>query len=79
MNMILANINENEDDSVANNVIEEEKVEKSPSKTNQSPENIVINALFQFITILTTYDLAQNPQKQKLLKTLKYIPSIDYF
>lgn len=61
MNMILANINENEDDSVANNVIEEEKVEKASGKTHQSPENIVINALFQFITILTTYDLAQNP------------------
>lgn len=49
MNMILTNINENEDDSIANNMIEEEKHDPSHKlsrKSQTSPENVVTNALF---------------------------------
>ena len=66
---------------MAHNFIEEEKSDHAEKtrKSQSSPENIVQNALFQFMTLLTTFDLSQPPNKQKLLKTLKYIPSIDYF
>ena len=89
MTAILSQINDAEESSMAPNIYkdganssprEETKGEEvKEEKRKVAPEKVVINALFQFLTNLMMYDIEQPARNLKLVSTIKYVPSIDYF